>query len=116
QDLYGPDACGTPSLGPVSLAGAITYAAGCHGGLPVTGSCALDADHSLDLPQTMLARGAVVYVANTGYGWGLRNGIGYGERLGQLFTEELTKGGTVTAGDAVRRAKQRYFLETPRYD
>ena len=43
-------------------------------------------------------------------------GIGYGERLVELLTEEMTKGGTVVIGDAVRRTKQRYFLETPRYD
>ena len=59
----------------------MVYAVGCHGGLPVPGSCSTDADHSLDLPQTFLSRGVVAYVANTGYGWGLKYGIGYGERL-----------------------------------
>jgi uncharacterized repeat protein (TIGR01451 family) len=116
RDIYGPDACGTPGLAPLSLAGGFVYAAGCHGGLPVSGSCASDADHSLDLPQTMLSRGAVAYVANTGYGWGLKYGVGYGERLMELLTEELSKGGTVVVGEVVRRAKLRYFLETPRYD
>jgi hypothetical protein len=116
QDLYGTDACATPSLGAVDLAGAVVYAVGCHSGLAVAGSCATDANHSLDLPQTMLARGVVSYVANTGYGWGLRFGIGYGERLVDLLSEEMTKGGTVVTGDAVKRTKQRYFLETPRYD
>ena len=116
RDIYGSDACGTPGLGPLSLAGGFVYAVGCHGGLPVSGSCASDADHSLDLPQTMLSRGVVAYVANTGYGWGLKYGVGYGERLMELLTEELSKGGTVVTGDAVRRAKLRYFLETPRYD
>ena len=70
----------------------------------------------LDLPQTFLSRGVVAYVANTGYGWGLKHGIGYGERLSELLTEELTQGGTVAVGEAVRRAKQRYYLETPRFD
>ncbi|MGH9886956.1 MAG: hypothetical protein ACREBE_15620, partial [bacterium] len=115
-DLYGPDGCGTPSLGPLDLAGGVIYALGAHGGLPVPGSCATDADHSLDLPQTFLSRGALAYVANTGYGWGLKHGIGYGERLSLLVTGELTRGGTVTFGDALRRSKQRYYLETPRFD
>jgi uncharacterized repeat protein (TIGR01451 family) len=116
RDIYGSDACGTPGLAPLSLAGGFVYAAGCHGGLPVSGSCASDADHSLDLPQTMLSRGVAAYVANTGYGWGLKYGVGYAERLMELLTEELSKGGTVVTGEAVRRAKLRYFLETPRYD
>jgi hypothetical protein len=64
----------------------------------------------------MLARGAVAYVANSGYGWGLKFGIGYGARLTQIFTEQMTTGGTIAVGEAVRQAKQRYYLETPRYD
>jgi uncharacterized repeat protein (TIGR01451 family) len=116
RDIYGSDTCGTPGLAPLALAGGFVYAAGCHGGLPVSGSCASDAEHSLDLPQTMLSRGVVAYVANTGYGWGLKYGVGYAERLMELLTEELSKGGTVVIGEAVRRAKLRYFLETPRYD
>jgi len=92
------------------------YAIGCHGGLSVPGNCRTDADHSLDLPETMLARGAVAYIANSGYGWSLLYGIGYGARLSQIFTEQMTAGGTVVIGDAVRQSKQRYYLETPRYD
>ena len=42
------------------------------------------------LPQTMLARGVQCYLGNTGYGWGLVHGIGYGERVVEIFTEELT--------------------------
>ena len=94
----------------------MVYAVGCHGGLSVPGSCAGDADHSLDLPQTFLSSGAVAYVANTGYGWGLKQGIGYGERLVEILTEELTGGGTVVVGEVVRRSKQRYVLESPRLD
>jgi hypothetical protein len=116
NDVYGPDSCGSPTPGALGLSGGVAYAVGCHGGLPVAGSCATDADHSLDLPQTLLSRGVVAYAANTGFGWGLKHGIGYGERLVELLTEELTKGGTVVFGDAVTRAKRRYYLETPRYD
>jgi hypothetical protein len=115
-DIYGTDACATASQGPLDLAGGVIYAVGCHGGLPVPGTCRTDADHSLDLPQTMMSRGAVVYVANSGYGWGLKFGIGYGARLAQLMTEQMTSGGTVVMGDAVKKTKQRYVLETPRFD
>jgi hypothetical protein len=108
--LVAPESCG-----PIDLAGGVVYAVGCHGGLPVADDGAPN-DHVLDLPQAMLSRGVMAYIANTGYGWGLKSGIGYGERLEQLFTEELTTGGTVVVGDAVKRAKQRYYLETPRYD
>ncbi len=114
SEIYGPHACGTDP--PLDLAGSVVYALGCHGGLPVSGSCISDADHSLDLPQTFLARGIVAYVANTGYGWGLLDGIGYSERLVEIMTEEMTAGGTVVVGEVVRRAKLRYFLDTPRLD
>jgi hypothetical protein len=113
-EIYGPNTCGGGA--PLALAGSVIYAVGCHGGLPVAGSCATDPDHSLDLPQTFLARGALAYIANTGYGWGLVDGVGYGERLVEILTEEITLGGTVAIGDAVRRAKLRYFLELPRFD
>jgi len=115
-DIYGADSCTTPSLGALDLSGGIVYALGCHGGLSVPGSCRTDADHSLDLPETMLGRGVVAYIANSGYGWGLKFGIGYGARLTQIFTEQMTSGGTIAVGDAVKQSKQRYYLETPRYD
>lgn len=113
-EIYGPHACGAAPA--MDLAGALIYGLGCHGGLPVAGSCATDADHSLDLPQTFLARGVAAYIANTGYGWGLLEGVGYGERLVGAFTGELTAGGTVVVGEAIWRAKLRYFLELPRFD
>ncbi len=119
RDLYGPDTCGTPGQNAIDLSGGVVYSVGCHGGLPVPGTCAAASGasaRSLDLPQTMLSRGVVAYVANSGYAWGLKHGIGYGERLMELLTEEMTRGGTVITGDAVRRTKVRYFLETPRYD
>jgi len=115
-DVYGDDLCSSPTLGAVDLSGSLVYAVGCHGGLSVPGSCASDADRSLDLPQTFLARGSLGYLANSGYGWGLVGGIGYGERLLEIFTEELTTGGSPRLGDLVRRSKLRYFMESAGFD
>ncbi|MCP4659771.1 MAG: DUF11 domain-containing protein, partial [bacterium] len=114
SEMIDPSACG--AYIPLNLTGRLLYSAGCHGGLPVAGSTADYPDHSRDLPQTMLSLGALVFVANSGYGWGLRCGIGYGERIVDIFTQELTRGGTVLIGDAVRRTKQRYYMEAQRFD
>jgi Domain of unknown function DUF11/Kelch motif/Galactose oxidase, central domain len=114
--VYGTDACSSPSVGGLDLGGGVFYSTGCHGGLPVPGSCFADADRSLDLPQSVLARGASAWIANTGYGWGLVHGVGYGERLAELLTIELTSAGTVTLGEAVQRAKQLYYLESLHFD
>ncbi|MEM1179892.1 MAG: kelch repeat-containing protein [Acidobacteriota bacterium] len=104
--------------------GRILYSAGCHAGLPVPGSASsggapLPTD-TRDLPQTYLGLGAVAYVANSGYGWGLTGGVGYSERLVQILTEELTTGDGSgigrAVGQAVAEAKLRYYLETLYYD
>ena len=116
DEVYGPHDCVPGAASALDLTGSVVYSVGCHGGLTVPGSCATDADHSLDLPQTFLSRGVVAYVANSGYGWGLRHGIGYSERLVEIMTEEMATGGEVTVGDAVRRGKERYFLEALPFD
>ncbi|MCP4660141.1 MAG: hypothetical protein GY856_32465, partial [bacterium] len=95
----------------LDLAGSVLYAVGCHGGLSVAGSDD-PFDHPLDLPQTMLAAGVQTYVANTGYGWGLLHGIGFSERLVEIFTARLMEGETVAAGKAVVRAKLGYYLDS----
>jgi hypothetical protein len=115
-DIFGLDSCATPTLGALDLAGAFIYAAGCHSGLPVPGSCRTDPEHSLDLPQTFLSRGVVSYLGNTGYGWALMYGVGYITRLTELFTQEMTTSETATTGLSALRAKQKYFLESPRFD
>jgi hypothetical protein len=108
--LLDPNACGTGRG--VDLAGGIVYSVGCHSGLPVPGSTPSDVNHSLDLPQTLLSRGIVAYVANSGYGWGPKFGPGYSKRLMEILTELLAVPGTVVTGDAVRSAKLRYFDQT----
>ena len=99
----------------LTLEGSVIYAVGCHGGLPVAGSES-PADHPDDLPQSVLNAGAGAYIANSGYGWGLLNGVGLSERLVEIFTEEITRGGTLKVGHLVRRSKERYFLEAARFD
>jgi hypothetical protein len=108
--LLDPNACGDGRG--VDLSGGVVYAVGCHGGLPVPGSDPQDVNRSLDLPQTLLSRGVVAYVANSGYGWGPKFGPGYGKRLMEILTELLAAPGTVVTGDAVREAKLRYFDQT----
>jgi len=101
---------GIPAPG---LSGGVVFAVGCHGGLTVPGAdlSGTDPDHSLDLPQTFLDLGAITYVANSGFGWGLVDGIGYSERLITLLSDQLRAGGTVVVGDAVRTAKRLYFRD-----
>ena len=94
----------------IDLAGRIVYALGCHGGLPVPGTCDSGDPLACDLPEAFLSAGALAYVANTGYGWGLESGIGYAERLMELMTLQLTEGPDITVGDAVLEAKEIYSL------
>ena len=100
--------------GSLHFTGGIVLSPGCHVGLPVAGTHS--ADNPLDLPEALLSRGVLAYVANTGYGWGLRHGVGYSERLMELMVEELVVQGTVRVGKALQDAKLQYFLETPRFD
>ena len=89
-DIQGLDATAMLSA---DLSGTVAYGMGCHAGLVVGAAATTTEPNPQDLPQTLLGQGAVAYVANTGYGWGLAIGIGYGERLVQILTEELTSGG-----------------------
>ena len=109
--LVGSAACGHASL---SLGGSVIYAVGCHGGLSVADGAG--GTLPLDLPQAALSRGAGAYLANAGYGWGLLSGVGYSERLMELFTDELTAAPSTAVGEAARRAKLNYLLENPRFD
>ncbi|HEX3526035.1 MAG TPA: C25 family cysteine peptidase [Thermoanaerobaculia bacterium] len=111
-NIPGLSAADIASLPAPGLNGGVVFAVGCHGGLTVPGSTDDNsADHSLDLPQTFLREGAVAYVANSGFGWGLQDGIGYSERLIQLLSDQMRSGGTIAVGDAVRAAKLSYFLQ-----
>lgn len=102
----------------LDLSGRVIYSVGCHAGLPVPGSATSSPPlGTLDLAQTYLRLGAVAYVANSGYGWGLDHGIGYGERLVEILTEELVRRPEgMSVGRAVVDTKLRYYLETLYFD
>jgi hypothetical protein len=78
-------------------AGSIIFTVGCHAGLnlSVTG----------DWADQMASR-AVLYAANTGYGYGDSEAVAYSETLMADYARQLVSG-DVTAGQALMFAKQR---------
>ncbi len=85
----------------------LIYTLGCHSGLNVPP----DNDVGpLDLAQAFAQKKAN-YVANTGYGWGLRGGVGLSEKLMRLYTSELAQGESASMGQALATAKRRYYQE-----
>lgn len=102
----------TMDAGISSMAGEVLYTSGCHSGLsaPPIGS------NTLDLPELMAKKGVVGFIGNTGYGWGLRYGVGLTERLMQLLTDQFTQNASISVGKAIGVAKRRYYLEERRYD
>jgi hypothetical protein len=89
------------------LSRGLIYTLGCHSGLNVPPDNDIG---PLDLPQAFVQKLAN-YVANTGYGWGLRGAIGLSEKLMRLYTEELRREGYVSIGRALAAAKRRYYQE-----
>lgn len=93
---------------------ALIVTLGCHSGLnditPTGGT-----GGALDLAQAFFKRGAN-YIANTGYGWGSNQGLGWSERLVRNYVQALTQGSSTTIGKAVMSAKQRYWSESPAFD
>ena len=97
--------------------GALLFTVGCQAGLNVpgrawvaTGGTTPDQSRLDDFAQ-VLARDkrAIGYLANTGFGYGDTEIVGYGERFLQLFTQNLD--GTMTVGQAVREARESYTKE-----
>ncbi|MCP4591722.1 MAG: DUF11 domain-containing protein, partial [bacterium] len=110
--LLDPDAC---NPGALQLSGNLMYTNGSHAGLSVQPSTDPN-DETLDLPEALNSLGLTAYLANTGFGWGLMDGIGYSEWVVQLFTEELISAGTTTVGEAVKNVKHRYWEESLRFE
>ncbi|PDW02622.1 peptidase [Candidatus Viridilinea mediisalina] len=102
------------------------YSVGCHSGYNVPVS-ALNRqlngrsllEYAADFPQAKLHHGGN-WIGNTGYGYGITDGIDYSERLAVLLTQELARRITMgegdttpmlghpTIGEALMLAKQRY--------
>lgn len=89
-----------------ALDGSVIYSVGCHSALPVAGASTELEEQ--DVAQTLLNAGAIAYVANTGYGWGVRSATGYSEHLVEYFTVALRRTDIGTVGEAVVEAKRRY--------
>ncbi len=79
---------------------------GCHSGLSVPDDVIGGGPNANDVPAALAARGAA-YLAVTGFGYGDQNTVGLHERLMAFVAGNLD--GTLTLGDAVIDAKQRYF-------
>ncbi len=91
------------------LTGTVVYNSGSHAGLNIS-------DAGIDLAQAFVQRGAV-YVGNTGYAWSMTDEpLGYSELLMRHFSEELTARDRVAVGEALLRAKQRYYLNAALID
>jgi hypothetical protein len=86
------------------LSGTLNYSIGCHSGLSVPDEEA--SAHGLDFAQALLGRGAA-WIANTGYGYGDADTVGYSELLMTLVSRNLARGDSV--GHALRKAKAEYF-------
>ncbi|MEM7535345.1 MAG: pre-peptidase C-terminal domain-containing protein [Chloroflexota bacterium] len=88
------------------LAGALIFNVGCHGGLNDPGL--------LDLPQAF-AQKRVIYVGNTGFGWG-GGGIIYSESVMRNFVRELVRDTQAEVGPALQKAKQKYYSRSRFFD
>ncbi len=95
-----------------NFVGALVYTLGCHSGLNVPDTNSVD---PTDLAEAFSFKRAN-YVGNTGYGWGIRGGIGLSEKLMQYYTQELRKEAEVSMGKALAIAKRRYFQEDQSID
>ncbi len=93
---------------PLPKPGSFHFAVGCHAGLSVpdwTGDSASSARPG-DWPE-FLGANQVVYLANTGYGYGDDDAVAYSEALFTFVAEQVGAGG-VTIGEAVIRAKSEF--------
>jgi len=93
------------------MSGTVNYSMGCHSGFSVHDAHA-GGVHPLDFAQALAGRGAW-WIGNTGYGYGMDDSVAYTERMMHLFTERVVSGGSVTVGEALRWAKNRYLGTVP---
>ena len=92
----------------------LVFSAGCHSGYNlVDGDIVAGVTQPLDWAQAF-ARKKATLVAGTGYQYGDTDFLEYSERIYRNFAQELRTGtGSVSVGEALVRAKQRYLESTP---
>jgi hypothetical protein len=110
------------NTGTAAVRGAMVLGLGCHSGLSVMPDGAsgdpLNTTNGfqLDLAELFAIKQFPVLIGNSGYGWGLTDGVGLGERLLADVVDEITRAGQISLGEALRLAKQEYFLRQDRLD
>ncbi|MGA7756963.1 MAG: hypothetical protein WCA57_03905, partial [Ilumatobacteraceae bacterium] len=99
-----------PGEVPTPKPGAFHFTVGCHAGLSVPDwgppGSSQAAVRPGDWPE-FLGENQVVYLANTGYGYGDDDAVAYSEALFTFVAEQVGAGG-VTIGEAVIRAKSEF--------
>ena len=84
------------------------YSVGCHAGLNMPNGQSYT-PYNQDFVETLAEKG-ISYIANTGYGYGDYEAVGYSELLSILFLRNVKQG--LTIGDALAKAKGDYYQRT----
>jgi hypothetical protein len=85
--------------------GRLVITIGCHSGVPAS-DFLVAVGLAPDWGQSYAAKGAIGYIAQSGYGLGETAGVAYSEKLHALLAERLD--GSLTVGQALVFAKQEY--------
>lgn len=93
----------------VDLSGTVNFSMGCHAGLNVCDLIAQPGPSSLDFPQ-VLGRKQALLIANTGFGYGDTLYPALSEDLMSTFAKNLGSAATPTVGQALVDAKLEYSL------
>lgn len=97
------------------LTNTIVLALGCHSGFSIPNGDLLDgASPNPDWAKAFLRKGAVTFVAATGYAYGDTEFAEYGERLFIELAKQMRTGdGPIAMGAALVAAKRAYMAATP---
>ena len=98
----------------VNLVNSVVFSAGCHSGYNIVdGHAVPNVTQTLDWIQAFAQKRATL-IAGTGYQYGDTDFLEYSERLYDNFAEAFRVGtGSVSVGNALVSAKQRYLNDTP---
>src|SRR5204863_8044842 len=91
----------------------IIFSMGCHAGLSVPDESVTNPLTQPDFAQAFAQRGAATWVANTGYGYGDDSAVAETEQLMLFLTQEMGSQASVSVGQALVTAKQRYLGSAP---